>query len=164
MEASFVPSIAAFDQLDPRFGLSQELWQELGVYQDYGFAVFKLKPDVHQVHPMAVEFQSNCRRALFFPTMHIHDQQLKPTAEFDHLLYCQKPFPIPDWEISEELWSWDRLRRLPQLSDRSLPANKFIDMARCQGIVDPDLPVQKMQLQGRYENKDLFMPLRPQTV
>lgn len=159
-EASFVPSPGDFGKLDPRFTLPPELWSELAVYQDYGFAVFRLKPEVNQVHPMAMEFKSNCHGALFFPTMHIHDRQFKLAAEFDHRLYCQKPLPTTNWEMSEKLWSWDNLPVLSHAKPQSLPAAKFLDIDRCQGMVDPDLPVQKMQLQGRYENKDLLIPLR----
>lgn len=43
-EASFVPTIADFARLDPRFRLPATLWQELPQYSDWGFAVFKLKP------------------------------------------------------------------------------------------------------------------------
>lgn len=43
-EASFVPTIADFARLDPRFRLPPTLWEELPQYGDWGFAVFKLKP------------------------------------------------------------------------------------------------------------------------
>lgn len=42
-EASFVPAIADFARLDPRFRLPATAWQELPQYRDWGFAVFKLK-------------------------------------------------------------------------------------------------------------------------
>src|SRR3569623_2018426 len=41
-DASFVPTIADFSRLDPRFVLPTEVWQQLPGYKDFGFAVFKL--------------------------------------------------------------------------------------------------------------------------
>src|SRR5262245_57485622 len=43
-EASFVPTLADFDRLDPRFRLPKGVWDKLPQYRAYGFAVFKLKP------------------------------------------------------------------------------------------------------------------------
>ena len=45
-EASFVPSIADFDRLDPRFRLPSPVWDELPGYRDWGFCVFKLRRSV----------------------------------------------------------------------------------------------------------------------
>src|SRR5262245_35443864 len=42
-EASFVPSIADFSRLDPRFVLPKDVWNAIPEYKDYGFAVFQLK-------------------------------------------------------------------------------------------------------------------------
>jgi hypothetical protein len=42
-EASFVPSLADFSRLDPRFALPAQTWDALPTYKDWGFAVFKLK-------------------------------------------------------------------------------------------------------------------------
>ena len=42
-EASFVPTLADFERLDPRFRLSPGVWEQLPQYRDWGFAVFKLK-------------------------------------------------------------------------------------------------------------------------
>jgi hypothetical protein len=42
-EASFVPNIPDFQRLDPRFRLPETAWKQLPLYEDWGFAVFKLK-------------------------------------------------------------------------------------------------------------------------
>jgi hypothetical protein len=42
-EASFVPSRADFDRLDPRFRLPGKVWDALTGYRDWGYCVFKLK-------------------------------------------------------------------------------------------------------------------------
>ena len=43
-EASFVPSINDFSRLDERFRLADNVWRKLPGYENYSFAVFKLKP------------------------------------------------------------------------------------------------------------------------
>ena len=42
-EASFVPTLADFARLDPRFALPPATWEAMPGYADWGFAVFKLK-------------------------------------------------------------------------------------------------------------------------
>src|SRR5262245_45571050 len=56
-EASFVPAVKDFGRLDERFRLPADAWDKLPQYEDYGFAVFKLKPGAMTVHPMAFSFQ-----------------------------------------------------------------------------------------------------------
>ncbi len=112
-EASFVPKRDDFDRLDPRFRLPDGVWDALPQYSDFGFAVFKLKPKkvdapapgffarlfggapapaetpVVDRHPMAFEFPRRDPARLFFPTVHVHDGVVHPSARFDHTLYCQ---------------------------------------------------------------------------
>jgi len=117
-EASFVPSPRDFDRLDPRFRLSGEVWDALPEYADWGFCVFKLKKTTapggglfglfkktvaRKVHPMAFDFPRRDASTLFFPTVHVHDGRVHPTATFDHELYCQTDAswaPLMDWERS----------------------------------------------------------------
>ena len=42
-EASFVPRLEDFGQLDERFRIPADVWDRLPAYRDFGFAVFKLK-------------------------------------------------------------------------------------------------------------------------
>src|SRR5262249_58819336 len=65
-------------------------WDALPAYKDHGFAVFKLKKGAKTIHPMAFEFPRRDPKRLFFPTVHIHDGAVHPTAKFDHSLYLQK--------------------------------------------------------------------------
>lgn len=103
-DASFVPAIADFARLDPRFRLPSGTWERLPAYRDWGFAVFKLRPDATTVHPMAFTFsRREPERGLFFPTVHIHDGQIHKKEQFDHTLYCQRPegWPSPaGWQES----------------------------------------------------------------
>jgi hypothetical protein len=79
-EASFVPCLDDFERLDRRFCIPRSVWDELPVYQDYGFAVFKLKASAgrglwgfgrgsqkaatRKVHPMAFDSSPPPRAAV----------------------------------------------------------------------------------------------------
>lgn len=96
--ASFVPSPRDFERLDARFRLPSQLLPALPLYQDYGFAVFQLKPGKQQqkLQPMALSFTPREPRALFFPTVHVHDGSVPHQANFDHALFakpmaCSRP-------------------------------------------------------------------------
>ena len=99
-EASFVPTRADFARLDPRFRLPDGVFDRLPGYADWGFAVFRLHPAKRallglrqekreRIHPMAFSFPRRDPGALFFPTVHVHDGQVKETASYDHMLFCQ---------------------------------------------------------------------------
>src|SRR5262249_2584466 len=117
-EASFVPRVDDFDRLDPRFRLPRAALDAMAPYADWGFAVFKLR-DVapapgffgrlfggaaratpKTIHPMAFDFPRRDPSSLFFPTLHIHDGHVHPTASFDHSLYAQAPAAPAGWETS----------------------------------------------------------------
>ena len=104
-EASFVPTISDFARLDPRFRLPDQIWGDLGGYHDFGFAVFKLTAgNTQHAHPMAFSFPTRDAQKIFFPTVHIHDENVHPEAQFDHELYCQTDTPLK-WEESTEITS-----------------------------------------------------------
>lgn len=142
--ASFVPAVSEFDRLDPRFQLPQGTWEKLPQYKDWGFAVFKLKPGVHTLHPMAFEFPRRNPRQLFFPTVHIHDGKVHTTAEFDHTVYCQhytaEKFPLHDW------------------TESPLPAGEFIlDAVLHKGIIHGKKHVYGLTLTGQLKNQDTIL-------
>lgn len=139
-DASFVPSIADFGRLDERFRLPAEVWQKLPGYQDFGFAVFKLKAGDARIHPMAFSFPSAMPNILFFPTLHIHDGEVHAKADFDHAIYCQATGLKPaEWQES------------PQL------AIQFIKCGLTQGIVHPGHHVFKREMRGLLANGDLLV-------
>jgi hypothetical protein len=167
-EASFVPRVEDFVRLDERFRIAREVWDRLPAYLDYGFAVFKLKAlpggladlarrglrgsrrrllwgsrEPRRVHPMAFEFPRRNPELLYFPTVHIHDRQVHPRADFDHMLYCQT-----DTGQEEYLQGW---------AESQGPASSFMDAARTQGIVLPDRPCRRRPLEGSLENKDTLI-------
>jgi hypothetical protein len=144
-EASFVPRLADFDRLDERFRLPQGVWDQLPAYADFGFAVFKLRGGASgraqekTIHPMAFEFPVRDPSVLFFPTVHIHDGAVHPTARFDHVLYFQGDFP----DFADD--------------EKSCPARTTVDVSRAAGVVDADAPFQRLMLYGAYPNRDTFV-------
>lgn len=141
-EASYVPSRDDLDRLDARFRLPASLWAALRDYDDWGFAVFRLRPGTDtKIHPMGFRFVSRDPARLFFPTVHVHDGQFHPTAAFDHALYYQ-PEPgraaHPDWTTMD-------------------PAAAFMRIADTAGLVAADLPVSRRQLVGELPNADTWI-------
>jgi hypothetical protein len=139
-EASFVPTLADFSRLDERFRLPAGTWEKLPAYRDYGFAVFKLKPGEATIHPMAFSFPRANPAALFFPTVHIHDGKVHETAEFDHVLYCQRG-PADAFDLLQ----WDESIR---------HAAAFMQLNRAQDLIDGGEHCYKRLLAGPLPNKD----------
>lgn len=101
-DASYAPTLADLDRLDPRFRLPEAVWSALPQYGDHGFAVFTLRPGESRVHPMAFSFRTRDPGSLFFPTVHVHDRRVGDWAHFDHALYAQgRLAPNRDWVTSE---------------------------------------------------------------
>jgi len=136
-EASFVPTVNDFGRLDERFRLPAGTWDKLPQYKAYGFAVFKLKQGNHKTHPMAFEFPRADPGKLFFPTVHIHDGLVHPTANFDHALYAQFGMaPAQGWVETMQ------------------PASMFMDISKCAGLVDAEGHVYKRTIRGEQKNVD----------
>ena len=147
-EASFVPSVQAFDRLDARFRLPPNTWERLPRYGDWGFAVFKLKAGAKAVSPMALTFPRRDASSLYFPTTHIHDGEVHQEAEFDHALYCQEPgvaakSPNGDWECSHEA------------------ASQFANVDASRGLIAANQRVLRLKMHGMHRNEDVYCPPRP---
>lgn len=141
-EASYVPTRADFSRLDRRFHLPEEVWDGLPRYADWGFAVFKLKKGkAKRIHPMAFRFPTRDPRRIFFPTIHVHDGELKATASFDHALYFQPPI----------LGSSDVLS--------GYAARELIDPTGARGFVDLGAHVGRRTLLGARLNEDTWVDL-----
>lgn len=143
--ASFAPSVSDLDRLDPQFRLPRDLRDNLGDYEDWGFAVVKLKPgsDVQKVHPIALTFPSTFEaKTLYFPTLHVHDGgELPRQADFDHTLYFQDLPAAPN----------DGWRRA------TTPASQHVKTENSKGFVLPDAPYYKKQIRGRHKNEDQYV-------
>jgi hypothetical protein len=134
-EASFVPTQRDFSRLDARFRLPESVWNSLGDYDDWGFAVFRLKPAKHaHIHPMALRFRTRERARLFFPTVHVHDGRVHDEASFDHTLYYQ----------SGATGAADQRSIL-------MPARDYA------GLVAPGAPVFRRELRGKLPNRDTWI-------
>jgi hypothetical protein len=140
-EASFVPQVKDFARLDERFRLPASNWDSLPTYNDYGFAVFKLKKGETKVHPMAFEFPRSDKKRLFFPTVHIHDGKVHETAMFDHVLYCQV-------SAGEDVLAWSESPGL---------AGNFVNVDKSVGIVVKDAHVYQRIIRGRNKNQDMWV-------
>ena len=134
--ASFVPTLADFDRLDPRFTLPKSVWAQFPQCHDYGFAVFQLAKLGGTPHPIAFEFPTRWPDKLFYPTLHVHDGQAHPEEHFDHALYSQGMGAHGG-------------RSEGRTSDG-------VALERARGIV-LDEPLWRIQLRGPYENKDIIL-------
>jgi hypothetical protein len=147
-EASFVPRAFDFERLDARFRLPRAVWDALPAYADWGFAVFKLRNKTRrkkhappaEFHPMAFVFPRRDPSALFFPTVHVHDGAVHPSAKFDHALYAQ---PGGAHEPIPHTW------------ERSIgPASAFTKPTE---LVDAAAPVFRYAIRGEGLNRDVVL-------
>jgi hypothetical protein len=150
--ASFVPGLADFRRVDPRFVLSRDVWNRIPAYADYGFAVFQLKSLSGSPHPIAFEFESRLADSIYFPTVHIHDGSVHATDEFDHVLYLQAP--SFDARASDYAGP-DHADKSTGFVRSESAAKTFVDGPRSEGLVDPNLLVHKTSLHGSMPNTDM---------
>ncbi|MGE0402521.1 MAG: hypothetical protein AB7T06_37815, partial [Kofleriaceae bacterium] len=140
--ASFVPSLADFVRLDPRFRIPAGTIDRVPIYADWGFAVFQLASTggtTANVHPMAFDMPTRFDQ-LFFPTVHVHDGSLPTQAEFSHQLYAQHVVTGPGstwWPAGPAL-------------------RTVVDVSRAAGVIDPDATVAKLSLYGSLQNVDTW--------
>lgn len=153
-EASFVPHQDDFGGLDARFRIPRQVWAQIPAYDDYGFAVFKLRAGAKSVHPMAFAFPRRNPDQLFFPTVHIHHNQMEETGDFDHELYYQASGVRPGWE---------QQRRWDMFDFELQPLGEFVDLERAQGVV-ADAPGALLRVAGELPNEDIVLNLRPDNL
>lgn len=143
-DASFVPAIGAFQGLDARFRLPEDVWEKLPGYADFGFAVFKLKPGKAEVHPMAFSFPTALADTLFFPTLHIHDGKVHKKETFDHTLYLQGPGA----DLARRGW-----QESPALA---------VTAVKCgftHGMVRPERHLYRQSMRGVFDNGDVVVKM-----
>lgn len=142
-EASFVPSVRDFSRLDERFRLPDSTWDQLPLYREYGFAVFKLKQGAKTIHPMAFDFPRANPKKIFFPTVHIHDGKVHPKAAFNHTLYCQ----VTETE-SRQVMDW---RESPKL------ANQFMKVNQTKELLVANRHCYQRMIHGQQKNEDILV-------
>lgn len=143
-DASWIPSMRDFSRIDPRFRLSEAVWNNLPVYGDYSFAVFQLRRGESTIHPMALSFLSRNPGALYYPTSHVHDGEVHSTADFDHVFYGQGRDFDSEWQSSV------RLPKDVMLSD-------FLTSHKTSDVIDQDAPAYRMIRMGTFDNQDLWV-------
>ena len=150
--ASFVPTLADFDRVDPKFRLPAETWDNIPGYQNFGFAVFQLAAGSLKPHPMALEFSTQTdNQEIFFPTIHIHDGEVHQTEQFDHALYMQhagldsKVSDYKNYNVEDE--ATGLVRSQQQVAD-------FAKFREAAGVLKPDLLLHKKILHGNLPNTD----------
>lgn len=160
--ASFVPSLTDFERLDPRFRLPQQTWSQLPGYKNFGFAVFQLAAGALKPHPMAFEFET-ANKSIYFPTLHIHDGEIHESEEFDHVLYLQHA------GFDSRVYAYEN----PNVRDKATGlirsqkvAKKFCNIGKAKGVLDANLLVHRMFIQGNQWNRDTEVatfgdPVRP---
>jgi hypothetical protein len=141
--ASFVPTLADFARLDPRFRIPPGTVDQVPGYGDYGFVVFQLGAAKlrSRVHPMAFEFSTRDPERLFFPLLHVHDGQLHAQAAFDHVLYAQG------------------LRTHRLFEHRSQPLRQNIYNKNASLVLDLYAPVSRREMTGTLPNRDEWAQL-----
>jgi len=144
-EASFVPAVKDFSRLDERFRLPPDTWNKLPAYHDYGFAVFKLKAGESKIHPMAFNFPRRDLKALFFPTVHIHDGKVHPQAGFDHSLYSQ-----PSEHERPEFSRWE---------ESYADATRFMKTGKAKGLLLGNQHCYRKEMRGQLPNRDTFVSI-----
>ena len=134
-----------FSRLDKRFQIADSAWKKLPQYQDFGFAVFKLKSGEAKIHPMAFSFPRRDAKTLFFPMVHIHDGKVHTEAEFDHILYCQpsehEPLNMLEWRESERL------------------ASALMKMDKTKGLIVAGQHCYQKQIRGMLPNRDTLVSI-----
>lgn len=138
-EASFLPSAAAFSELEAHFRIPQTTWDQLPEYHDFGFAVFKIRARTPLRSPLALEFPTRNPNLLYFPTLQIRDGAAPEEVNFDLDLFCQARA------------GWLRTYDV---------ASSFMDIQKAQGILDPGERVSRMTVQGMHPNSDILVGLR----
>lgn len=142
-QASFVPRIKDFARLDKRFQMPPGTWDKLPQYKSYGFAVFKLKPGVKRIHPMAFSFSRADASKLFIPTVHIHDGEVHEKAMFDHVLYVQ-----PRTNQQLDLGGWQ---------ESESPAMNFMKTKKTKGVIAANEHCYRKPLDGMLANEDTWV-------
>jgi hypothetical protein len=145
--ASFVPGLADFARLDPRFRIPPNTVERVPGYLDFGFVVFQLQATRNRsrVHPMAFEFPTRDPERLFFPLLHVHDGELHAEATFDHILFAQG---VGRARLGDS-------RQLFAHNDFALGDSMRHRHAGL--VVDLEAGLSHTELQGRWPNRDLWV-------
>lgn len=182
-EASFVPSLDDMDRLDERFKLPRNIWNQIPEYDDWGFAVFKLKnpnkvpehtdfygrprysrsfnevDSERTIHPMAFEFPTRFEDKIFFPTVHIHDEKVHDEEHFDHALFYQGGEPKVEKQMRNEFANTFNSQRGKAWRKSTGIMASFMDLTKDQGVLDARAYCNKCELRGNLPNEDTLVEI-----
>jgi hypothetical protein len=157
--ASFVPTVADFDRVDPRFAIRKDVWGQIPGYHDHGFAVFQLKELTGTPHPIAFEFETRLRDQAFFPTVHIHDGTVHAQDVFDHVLYLQEA------RFDARVGSYDGPEHADPSTGFVRSKEKAASFAAAAGdVLDGGLLLHRTTLIGMHSNIDTLIGLAPRAA
>ncbi len=145
--ASFAPTAADLDRLDPQFRLSAAARAAVTRGRDgWSYAVVQLASVRRErVHPIALTFPRRDPTALYVPTTHVHGDDLPATAAFDHTIYFQ---PDPALALAT-----------PATTTRG-PIGDFVDLTRAGGLIGTG-PTFAEPIAGVHANDDVYLMLPP---
>jgi hypothetical protein len=148
-----------FSRLDARFKLPLQTWEQIPIYQDYGFAVFQSRSNAvrTEVHPMAFEFATRLPKSLFLPTVHIHDGQVHRTERFDHTLYVED-YRLRPTQTRDLFGNRVNVSAKDGLQASSGVLKQFVDVGRADGTIEPNEIAFKRRLNGIFPNVDTIIP------
>lgn len=138
IESSFAPTKGELANLNERLRIPDEVWSQLVEYDDYGFAVFKIRADAQTIPPLGIEFPMRNPHLLMFPTAHVQNGEVNENTYFDHDLFCQGK--------SGWMRSYDTARA-------------FMDVERAGEVIDPNQRVERFTVLGMHPNSDIVLNL-----
>ena len=158
-EASFIPSMSDFKRLDSRFRIDPAIWERIPIYENYGFAVFQLSAGKENAfHPMGFRFETRYPNELFFPTVHIHENEYAPRASYDHTLYYQLPAKV---EGETKIDSQKRVSegaRSKDVRSYEIAGNRLsARLGDANDLIDKHRYLWRRSMRGEYRNDDVLI-------
>jgi hypothetical protein len=92
--------------------------------------------------------------------VHIHDGEVHEREEFDHTLYLQNEAfdkAVGDFQNHR---TKDRQTGFVRSQD---VAKRRMNIDKSAGMIEPDLLLHRVEIRGKFQNRDIFASVHPQT-
>ncbi len=174
-EASFIPTLDDFDRLDPRFKLPRQVWDQIPIYVDYGFAVFKLRASAKaegEDPALLNRGQKHDGRYTLGelppsrPVARAHPMAfLFPTRAMNSLFFPTVHIHDGQYHPNEHFDHWlffqdDMLGEAYHERGRAVKSNAemnaFMTISQAQGMVDGEKFCFRCKLRGSFPNEDVW--------
>ena len=99
-------------------------------------------------------------KTLFFPTVHIHDNEVHSKADFHHTLYYQCEFfeNLSKTIVNEGRGGRDEFAIMDLPYDgMTTQASDFMDIDKTKGIIDAEKNCYGLWLEGELDNRDIWI-------